>query len=112
MIKTYRSFALLAASSVALAACAGGSLVNPFTNQPITPAQVQAAAVTACNFQPSINTVTNLLTNNGQNAQTAEAVAALICNAVIAKAGSRKFGVSGPISVKVNGVTITGSFKS
>lgn len=82
-----------------LAACSTtGTLTAP------TAASIQAAAVAACGFLPTASTVANLLTTNA-NVQSAEAVAAMICNAVVAKGG--RLGGAAP---SVNGVAIHGQF--
>ena len=103
--------------ALALAGCASSGNVtipNPFSTTPITvtPAQVQAAAVSVCGFQPTIDSVVNVETNNGQNAATAEAIAALICKAVAGgkhRVAGRRLGAA-VTKGYVNGVPISGSF--
>jgi hypothetical protein len=91
-------------SALALGGCAGGIMINPFTKQPITAADVQAAAVAACGFLPTASTVANILSNNSGTVQSAEQIASLICGAVTPKAGKLR-GLP-----MVNGVVIHGRF--
>lgn len=93
------------AGALALGACTTTGL--PTLTAP-TAAQVQAAAIIACGFVPTVTTVTNILTTNS-TVQSAEAIAALICQAVAGGkhvAGS-KLGAALPT---VNGVVIKGQF--
>jgi hypothetical protein len=89
----------------ALGACTTAGI--PTLTAP-TAAQVQAAAVIACGFVPTVTTVTNILTTN-TNVQSAEAIAALICKAVAGgkHVAGTKLGGALP---SVNGVVINGSF--
>jgi hypothetical protein len=95
------------AFAAALAACTttsgGGSA--------ITIADVQNAAVAACQFLPDAATITNILTASPA-AATAEGIAAIICSAVAGQpATAVKRRASAPVVV-VNGQTIpvTGHF--
>ena len=69
--------ALLVAAGLSLAAC--NSITNPFTNQPITAADVQQAAVQACGFLPTASTVASILTAGNPAVDTAASIASAIC---------------------------------
>lgn len=86
--------------AIIVAGCASGGGFAPITAQ-----SVQQAAVNACKFLPTAATVTNLLTQN-PNAQTAEAIAAIICGAVSPLGGRRLGTALTPSVVNPNG-TIT-----
>ncbi|MDE2106685.1 MAG: hypothetical protein KGL39_56235 [Patescibacteria group bacterium] len=95
------------AGTVGLAGC---GLTNPFTNQPISTADVQNAAVAACGFLPTASTVAQIISvaSGGAGAgivDTVEGVASAICAAVVpAKAGRLR---GAPM---VAGVTVHGKW--
>lgn len=109
---------IILVTALALGGCATSSTSTTDINSTI--AAVQSAAVTACKFLPTVSTVANLLTtgNAGGIAQTAESIAALICQAVAPAAVSSKLRdklrVTSPTSspITVNGVVIHGRFVS
>ena len=96
-----RKFLLTGIFAITLAGC---GTINPFTNQPNTPADVQNATVQACGFLPTASTVLNILAVGNPAAATAEAVAQAICAAVTPAPKALK-GVP-----TVNGVEIHGRF--
>jgi hypothetical protein len=74
-------------------------------NQP-TVAQIQAATIAACNFEPTAIEVAGLIPNiNPLTVTTADEIAKTICAAIKAAtstpAGARKPKASGPITVDV-----------
>ena len=71
----------------------------------ISVASVQSAAVLACSFQPTADTVAGILAVGNPAIATAEAVAAAICAAVTGKAAKR-----GAAVPTVAGVPVKGSF--
>jgi hypothetical protein len=91
--------------ALALGACTTADL--PTLTAP-TPTQVQAAAVLACGFVPTVTTVTSILTTNS-TVQSAEAIAALICKAVAGGKYVAGMKLGGALP-SVNGVVINGSF--
>lgn len=100
-------------TALALGGCATSATTT--TDISSTIAAVQSATVIACKFLPTVSTVANLLTTNSA-AQTSEAIAALICQAVSPAAVSSrlraKLRVTSPTSITVNGVVIHGRFVS
>jgi len=71
--------------------------------------QVQDAAVAACRFEPTVATITSIVTAN--QAATAIQIADLICGAVNGTTPTPKAG-AGPMYVTVNGqkIAVTGNF--
>lgn len=76
------------------------------TSSTPTAAQVQAAAVAACNFLPTASTVANLIASNNASLSSAEAIAKAICAAVTASSGKLRG------APNVNGIDIHGRFVS
>ena len=70
---------------------------------------VQAAAVAACKFEPTVATITAIITAN--QAASAIQIADLICGAVNGTTPTPKLG-AGPMYVTVNGekIAVTGNF--
>jgi len=70
---------------------------------------VQAAAVAACKFEPTVATITQIITAN--QAASAIQIADLICGAVNGTTPTPKLG-AGPMYVTVNGekIAVTGNF--
>jgi len=83
----------------------GCGVTNPFTGVPITAADVQAAAVSACGFLPTAATVANIIAAGNPTLTTATTVAQAICSAVTAHGG--RLGGAAP---NVNGVAVHGRF--
>lgn len=111
-MKMVRSLVLAAsiASAAALGGCSStGQIINPFTQQPISTADVQAAAVAACGFLPTASSVAQVISaaasgSGSSQIATATAVASQICAAVLPKAGKLR---GAPM---VNGVVVHGRF--
>ena len=85
---------------------AGCGTTNPFTGSVITPADVQAAAVSACGFLPTVSSVAALITASPA-VGTAVGIASLICAAVVPAKSSARLRAVAPT---VNGVVIHGRF--
>ena len=98
-------------SAVLLSSCATVPGVDPITGKPVATevANITAAAVAICGFEPTAATVTNILASFIPGASPivmiVDQVARSICSAVTAK-GAR-YGGAAP---QVNGVTIQGHF--
>ena len=98
------SFIKVAPLALLLAGC--GTFTNPFNGQTvtITAADVQAAAVQACNFLPTASTVASIISASPMVA-TAGQIAALICQAVVPTKQAGRLGAAVPT---VNGVQVHG----
>lgn len=107
--------------SVALAGCASTGVTPVPGPRPITTGNInigatisaaEAAAVKACGFLPTEQTITSILAtfvpSTAVPISIGNQIASMICNAVVPKASSRRR-LSMPI---VNGVRIQGSFVS
>jgi hypothetical protein len=92
-------------------ACSLASCATSTTTTAVTVADVENAAVAACNFLPDAATITNILTASPV-AATAEGIAAIICSAVAAPPASGVKRRATAPTVVVNGETIpvTGHF--
>lgn len=104
MRKELRMLAMVSTVAFVVTAC---GTVNPFTGKVITQQDVINATKLSCSFLPAASTITNLITAN-PSAQTAEAIAALICGSVLA----RRVGKLGAAAAfpPVRGVAINGHF--
>jgi len=94
-------------AAIALASFTGGCVTTGGTV--ITPpsiAQIQGAAVAACSFLPTADTVAGLISSD-PTLKTAEAIAALICAVVVPKQGMAAPRQDRPV---INGVFVRGQF--
>ena len=92
--------------AVLLAAC---GITNPFTGQAVTAADVSAAAVAACGFLPTVQTVETML-NANSTVQTAQAIAQAICSLATAKAGKLGGAPMAPGMIIPVGFVVHGKF--
>lgn len=87
----------------------GLTACSPTSNQTLVTliSDAQAAAVTACKFEPTAATIAAILTAN--QSATAAQIAGLVCGAVNGTTGAP---TAGPLFVKVNGqiVPVSGNF--
>ncbi len=101
-----RQLIFAAIFAATLASCASNG-----DNATVTTADVQDAAVAACNFLPDASTIASLLTAS-PIAATAESIAAIICSAVTSQPASGVKRRATAPTVVINGQTIpvTGHF--
>jgi len=92
------------------AALAGCQTINPTTGDVVKVTDVRTAAVAACGFLPTAETVASIIRTNDPKLATASAIAEAICAAITAKPSN-----SGAVTLfsvpsvpKVNGVPIKG----
>ena len=95
-----RQSILAVSVAAALASCTTSGIGTT-----ITIAEVQNAAVAACQFLPDAATITNILTASPV-AATAESVAAIICSAVASQPASGVKRRATAPTVVINGTTI------
>ena len=110
MNKFFISTAL--AGSLLMAGCSTVPGVDPITGNPIATevAQITAAAIAICSFEPTAATVTailgTLIPGAAPVTQVINQTANAICAAVVPKAAR----LGGAYSAKVNGIPINGRF--
>jgi len=100
----------LAAALAAVTALAGCQTINPLTGDTIQVTDVQSAAVAACSFLPTAETVAAIIKTDDAKLATATAIAEAICHAITVKPSSGAVTLFSITTVpKVNGVPIKGS---
>lgn len=101
-LRNYIAGPLLA---VSMSACSTLGGIDPAT---IT--AIQNAATSACGFLPTVSVVLALLGTNNPSLQTAQQIAAAICNAVVPPASVAARGAAPRGTPTVAGVVIDGKF--